>query len=47
MTVHSDWGEWLPNAIAEADPDGLEIWFLGCNGFVLKAGDGTTVFIDP
>ncbi len=47
MTVHSDWGDWLPNAVAEADPDGLAIWYLGCNGFVLKAADGTTLFIDP
>ena len=47
MTVHSDWGEWLPNAVAEADPDGLDLWYLGCNGFVLKSADGTTVFIDP
>ena len=47
MTVHSDWGDWLPNAVAGADPDGLDLWYLGCNGFVLKAADGTTVFIDP
>lgn len=47
MTVHSDWGDWLPRAVAEADPDGLTVWYLGCNGFVLKAADGTTVFIDP
>lgn len=47
MTVHSDWGDWLPTAVAEAEPDGLDIWYLGCNGFILKADDGTTVFIDP
>ena len=47
MTIHSDWGDWLPQAVAEADPDGLGIWYLGCNGFVLKAADGTTVCIDP
>ncbi len=47
MTVHSDWGDWLPNAVRSADPDGLDLWYLGCNGFVLKAGDGTTIFIDP
>ncbi|RXK46638.1 MBL fold metallo-hydrolase [Halorientalis pallida] len=45
--VHSDWGDWLPAAVADADPDGLAIWYLGCNGFVLKADDGTTLFIDP
>ncbi len=47
MTVHSDWGDWLPRAIEDADPDGVAIWYLGCNGFALKASDGTTVFIDP
>ena len=45
--VHSDWGDWLPRAVADADPDGLRVWYLGCNGFVLKAGDGTTLLIDP
>lgn len=43
----SDWGDWLPREIAAANPDGVDIWYLGCNGFVLKAGDGTTLFIDP
>ena len=47
MTVHSDWGDWLPTAVADAEPDGLQLWYLGCNGFILKADDGTTVFIDP
>ncbi|CAI49667.1 metal-dependent hydrolase domain protein [Natronomonas pharaonis DSM 2160] len=47
MTIHSDWGDWLPTAIAAAEPDGLAVWYLGCNGFALKAADGTTVFIDP
>ncbi|PSP82056.1 MBL fold metallo-hydrolase [Halobacteriales archaeon QS_4_69_225] len=47
MTVHSDWGAWLPEAIADADPDGVRLWYLGCNGLVLKAADGTTVFVDP
>ncbi|QLD88014.1 MBL fold metallo-hydrolase [Natronomonas salina] len=47
MTVHSDWGDWLPRAVADADPEGLRLWYLGCNGFVLKADDGTTVFVDP
>ncbi|QLD84278.1 MBL fold metallo-hydrolase [Natronomonas halophila] len=47
MSVHSDWGDWLPRAVESADPDGLAVWYLGCNGFILKADDGTTVFIDP
>lgn len=47
MVIHSDWGDWLPQAISEASPVGVAAWYLGCNGFVLKANDGTTVFIDP
>jgi L-ascorbate 6-phosphate lactonase len=46
MTTHSDWGDWLPRAVEDADPDGIAVWYLGCNGFVLKAAD-TTLFIDP
>ncbi|MFC4986537.1 MULTISPECIES: MBL fold metallo-hydrolase [Saliphagus] len=45
--VESDWGDWLPRAIEDADPDGVAIWYLGCNGFVLKGSGGTTLFIDP
>ncbi len=47
MTVHSDWGDWLVRAIEEADPAGVALWYLGCNGFVLKSSGGTTLFIDP
>ncbi|WP_101297303.1 MBL fold metallo-hydrolase [Halegenticoccus soli] len=46
MTV-SDWGDWLPRAVEDADPDTVAIWYLGCNGFVLKGGEGTTLFFDP
>jgi len=47
MTIHSDWGDWLPRAVEDADPDGLAVWYLGCNGFILKSSSGTTIFIDP
>ncbi|SEH41941.1 L-ascorbate 6-phosphate lactonase [Halopenitus malekzadehii] len=47
MAVHSDWGDWLPQAIADSDPEGVAVWYLGCNGFVLRDGEGTTIFIDP
>lgn len=47
MSVHSDWGDWLPEEIVSTDPDGVDIWYLGCNGVVLKGCHGTTVFIDP
>ncbi len=45
--VTSDWGDWLPRAIEAATPAGVAVWYLGCNGFVLKGTDGTTLFIDP
>ncbi|MFC6732436.1 MBL fold metallo-hydrolase [Haladaptatus sp. DYSN1] len=45
--IHSDWGDWLPNEVAAADPEGVDIWYLGCNGFILKGNEGTTIFIDP
>jgi len=47
MQLHSDWGDWLPRAVAAAEPEGVALWYLGCNGFVVKASDGTTLFIDP
>ena len=47
MAINSDWGDWLPRAVESADPDGVAVWYLGCNGFVLKAHDGTTLFVDP
>ena len=43
----SDWGDWLPRAIARADPETVAVWYLGCNGLVLKGSEGTTVFVDP
>jgi len=45
--VDSDWGDCLVRAVEDASPDGVALWYLGCNGFVVKASDGTTVFIDP
>jgi L-ascorbate 6-phosphate lactonase len=43
----SDWGDWLPRAVESADPDGVALWYLGCNGFVVKGSGGTTLFVDP
>ncbi|QLG62394.1 MBL fold metallo-hydrolase [Halorarum salinum] len=43
----SDWGDWLPRAVESADPEGVSLWYLGCNGFALKGSDGTTLWIDP
>ena len=43
----TDWGDWLTDRVAAADPDGVAVWYLGCNGLVLKDGAGTTIWIDP
>ncbi|MES3162263.1 MAG: MBL fold metallo-hydrolase [Halorubrum sp.] len=43
----SDWGAWLPRAVAKADPDTVALWYLGCNGFAIKGRDGTVLWIDP
>jgi L-ascorbate 6-phosphate lactonase len=45
--TRSDWGDWLVREIEDASPGGVAVWYLGCNGFVLKGSEGTTVFIDP
>ncbi|MFB6132382.1 MAG: MBL fold metallo-hydrolase [Halanaeroarchaeum sp.] len=47
MGIHSDWGDWLPQHFAGATPDGMAIWYLGCNGFAIVGESGTTIFIDP
>ncbi|MFB6075222.1 MAG: MBL fold metallo-hydrolase [Haloarculaceae archaeon] len=47
MSAGSDWGDWLPREVEAADPDGLALWYLGCNGFFVKSSGGTTVLIDP
>ncbi|MFC6717609.1 MBL fold metallo-hydrolase [Natrialbaceae archaeon GCM10025810] len=47
MPIESDWGDWLVRDVETAEPDGVAIWYLGCNGFVVKGSGGTTVFIDP
>ena len=43
----SDWDDWLPREIAATTPARLTVWYLGCNGLVVKAADGTTIFVDP
>ncbi|WP_049900956.1 MBL fold metallo-hydrolase [Halococcus agarilyticus] len=45
--VHSTWGDWfVRDEIEAAEPDGLSVWFLGCNGYVLRTAE-TTVYLDP
>jgi L-ascorbate 6-phosphate lactonase len=43
----SDWGDWLPRAVETASPETVAVWYLGCNGFVVKGREGTTLFVDP
>jgi L-ascorbate 6-phosphate lactonase len=43
----SDWGDWLPRAVESADPETVAVWYLGCNGFVLKGTEGTVLLVDP
>ncbi|AGB15966.1 putative Zn-dependent hydrolase of beta-lactamase fold protein [Halovivax ruber XH-70] len=45
--TESDWGDWLVREIESTEPEDLSLWYLGCNGFVVKAADGTTIAIDP
>jgi len=45
--VHSTWDDWfVREEIEAAEPDGLAVWYLGCNGFVLRSPEAT-VYIDP
>jgi len=45
--VHSTWGEWfVVEEIEASSPDGLALWYLGCNGFVPRTPE-TTVYLDP
>lgn len=45
--VTATWTDWfLRDEIEPSDPDGLSVWYLGCNGFVLRTAE-TTVYIDP
>lgn len=45
--VESTWNDWFVSEEVEGtDPDGLSIWYLGCNGFILRT-ETTTAYIDP
>jgi L-ascorbate 6-phosphate lactonase len=44
--MHSTWGDWLVTEIEQADPDGIAVWYLGCNGFVVRS-ETTTLYVDP
>jgi len=45
--IHSTWGKaFLKEEIEATDPDGLSMWYLGCNGIVVRSPE-TTLYIDP
>lgn len=45
--VHSTWGDWfIDNEVEGSRPEGVAVWYLGCNGFVLRSSS-TTLFVDP
>ncbi|WP_121823069.1 MBL fold metallo-hydrolase [Halostella salina] len=46
--VDSTWDDWfVSDEIEGADPgDGVIVWYLGCNGFVLRSAS-TTLYVDP
>jgi len=44
--VHSTWGDWFAKSVEDAEVDGLSLWYLGGNGFVVRSEE-TTVYIDP
>ncbi|MDR9431650.1 MAG: MBL fold metallo-hydrolase [Natronomonas sp.] len=44
--IHSTWDDWLVREIEGTNPDGVAVWYLGCNGFVVRS-ETTTLYIDP
>lgn len=45
--VDATWDDWFVSDEVEAsDVDGLSVWFLGCNGFVVRTPE-TTAYVDP
>ena len=45
--VSPTWTDWfVRDEVEGANPDGLSLWYLGCNGFVLRS-ETTTIYLDP
>jgi len=45
--VHATWGDWfVTDEVEAADPDALTVWYLGCNGFVVRS-PAVTLYVDP
>ena len=44
---HSTWGDWfVREEIEKSAPEGMSLWYLGCNGFAIKTPE-TTIYLDP
>ena len=43
----SDWGDWLPREIEAAEPEGVTLWYLGCNGLAVKTSTDEVLYVDP
>lgn len=47
MMVSATWGDWfVREEVEQADPDGMSLWYLGCNGFAIRTPE-TTAYLDP
>lgn len=45
--VESNWGSWfIQDEVEDSVPDDVSIWYLGCQGFILRSRT-TTLYIDP
>ena len=45
--ITSTWSDWfVREEVEDADPSGLSVWFLGCNGFIVRTAE-TTIYVDP
>lgn len=44
--VHSTWDDWFVREVENESPDGVAVWYLGCNGFILRSAE-VTIYVDP
>lgn len=44
--IRSTWDEWFVKDVEGSAVDGLSVWYLGANGFVVRTTE-TTVYVDP
>lgn len=44
--IVSDWSDWFLCVVELVDFEMVVIWYLGCNGFVIKGSEGMMLFVD-